>query len=332
MLTGWNRIAKHVGGVFCASLFMLGGCSGGGGGSTSLPSQPTQQNPGAPGNPAAPPGQTPPSQTPPPSTASSVKIYATTPQRNGSVNVYDEEGHQFASCPFTNLSHAFNIAFDSNNQRLYITGAPLGVNAFDLSGNPIKTQGSFAGAGGIITFDSNNHHLYTITGGEPGGAVFDEEGNPVQVSGSFSNPEPIGAVFDPFNRQIYVVNVAGGTVLVFDEQGNGIKFPNIHVCGSNAKSLAFDTHNRHFYLAGDETLGCGPETVTVFDEAGNAVTTTGTWEGADSPSAMAFDAHNNRLYVENGGGNITVYDEEGNLITTSGTFPNAGGFGLVAAP
>ena len=324
MVTGWNRIATCISGVVCASLLTLGGCSGGGSASVSLPSQPSQvQNPAQ--------------ATAPPSTSiSNVRIYATNRQLNA-ISVYDEEGHQIANCPFPNLVNPQQIAFDSNNQRLYITRSVAvdPVLAFDLNGNPIKTQGTFPNSGIFITFDSNNRRLYTFTGGQPPAAVFDEEGNPVTVSGTFSNSQEVFAVaFDPFNRQIYVGNITGAGVLVFDEQGNSIPFPNFTAC-DGISALAFDPHNRHFYIAGPLTPMCGPPNVIAFDEAGNIVKTTGTFPNVVEPFAMTFDSHNNRLYVLNVD-SITVYDEEGNQITTSGTFPNANGgsavSGMVAAP
>ncbi len=273
---------------------------------------------------------------PPSTTTSNVRIYATN-EKLKILTVYDEEGHPIANCPFPGLGNPFQIAYDSNSQRLYFTHSGPGkpVLAFDLNGNAIKTQGTFAGAGAFITFDSNNRRLYTFTGGTPPAAVFDEEGNPVTVSGTFENSQEVAvAAFDPFNRQIYVGTITGGGVLVYDEQGNFIPFPDFSACGG-ISALAFDAHNRHFYLAGPLTPMCGPPNITVFDEAGNIVKTTGTFPNAVAPTAMTFDTHNNRLYVLNVS-SITVYDEEGNQISTSGTFPNAAGnnvfSGMVAAP
>ena len=323
MLIGWNRIATYVSGVVCASLLTLGGC-GGGGSTSSLPAQPGQQQN---------PGQTP---VPPSTTTSSVKIYSTNLVLH-TISVYDEEGHPIANCPFSGLMNPFQIVFDSNNQRLYGThfGAGIPVLAFDLNGNSIKTKGAFPGAGGLITFDSNNHRLYTFSGGAAPATVFDEEGFPVTTSGTFPNADQAFAVaYDPFNRQIYVGNITGPGVTVYDEQGNQIPFPFQSSC-DGISALAFDPHNRHFYISGPLTPMCGPPNVNVFDEAGNTVKTTGTFPNADSPTAMTVDTHNNRLYVLGNFG-ITVYDEEGNQISTSGTFPNSfckcGPGGIVAAP
>ncbi|MBV8639119.1 MAG: hypothetical protein JO322_13665, partial [Candidatus Eremiobacteraeota bacterium] len=207
---------------------------------------------------------------------------------------------------------------------------------FDLNGNRIKTLGKFPGSGSVLAFDSYNHHLYTLFGGggPTRGAAFDEEGNPAKISGTFGDvTEPVAAVFDPFNRRIYVADFVTN-ISVYDEQGNGVKFPAVNMkCGNPPGALAFDPHNRHFYASATEALGCFYPIITVFDEAGNIVKTTGTFPNVGAnPIAMTFDAHNNRLYVENGPNSVTVYDEEGHQITTSGTFPNVGGFGLVAAP
>jgi hypothetical protein len=339
MITRWNQIAICLSGALCAAILMLGGCSGGGGGASSLPEQPSQQNPANPTQ--APPVQAPaPSSTTPSSTTpSNVKIYITNHVLH-MVSVYDEEGHPIAGCPFSGLD-LFQMVFDSNNQRLYGTHGGT-VLAFDLNGNPIKTKGTFPGAGGFITFDSNNRRLYTLTGNPgqpppPAGVVFDEDGNPVTISGTFlPNDEPFTVTADPLNHQIYVGNIAGSELNVFDEQGNGIPFPAISAC-DGISALAFDPHNRHFYASGpfNGTPACDRANAIVFDEAGNLLTTTGTFPNINQPFAMTFDAHNNRLYVLNISG-ITVYDEEGNQILTSGTFPNSRGNSgvnsIVAAP
>jgi DNA-binding beta-propeller fold protein YncE len=325
MVVRWNRVATCFYGVVCASFWMLSGCSGGGGGPSSLPAQPSQQQ--NPGQPSA-----------PPSATSSVRIYAVNPHL-GILQVYDEDGHPIANCPFPGLSQPIQIAFDSNNQRLYIThfGAGIPVLAYDLNGNRIMTQGSFANAGPFITFDSINRRLYAFNGaGQPPLAeVFDEDGNRVTVSGMFLNSETaVTVAFDPFNRQIYVGQITGGGVVVYDEQGNNIPFPDLSAC-DGISALAFDPHNRRFYMAGPLTPQCGTPNVIVFDEAGNIVKTTGTFPNVVAPTAMTFDTHNNRLYVLNLTG-ITVYDEQGNQISTTGTFPNSTGnstiAGIAAAP
>ena len=330
VVTGWNRIATYVSGVVCASLLTLGGCSGGSGTSSSLPSQPSQvQNPGQ-------------ATAPPITTTSNVRIYATN-EKLDTVTVYDEEGHQFANCPFPGLLPPFGIAFDSNNQRLYVThgGPGPAVLAFDLNGNPIKTKGSFPGADGIITFDSNNHQFYTFSfgGGPPHQipTVFDEEGNPVTVSGNFLNVvSTTSAAFDPFNHHIYTTNLtAAPGVTVIDEQGNAVAFSGqIGGCDGVA-TITFNPISRHFFVSGVLTPMCTPpggSNVTVFDEAGNIIPTKGTFPNVFLPRAMTFDTNSHRLYVLNDA-SITVYDEDGNQITTNGTFPNGGqGDGIVAAP
>ncbi len=102
----------------------------------------------------------------------------------GSVAVYDENGNTVSTTgTFPNLSLPAGIAFDSSNQRLYVTNDGTthipSVTAYDAEGNQVSVTGNFAGLSipGSIAFDPTSHHIYVVNAGFQNLNVYDEEGN-----------------------------------------------------------------------------------------------------------------------------------------------------------
>lgn len=270
-----------------------------------------------------------PTPTPGP-TPLGVKVYITSAQSmdtgvtRTSVTVYDEEGHQvYSPGGFPNLTYANYIAFDGNNQRLYVTNAPFfgdsSITVYDKNGYQIMTSGPFGDmleARGIV-FDPHNRYLYLANTLDMN--VYDEEGNEVMPQVPLpQGTNASGIAFVPSSNLLYYTNTVGAqNVRVVNEAVAPVQVSGPFAGLVNSYSIAYDDANGHLYATSANT-----DQVIAFDQQGNTVPTPGGFPGLSNPQAIAYDPHTQHFYVADYDGHVWVFDANGYRVNVSGTFPN----------
>ena len=202
-----------------------------------------------------------------------------------------------------------SIAFDSENNRMYVTNSggtwnennPLAgdsISVIDTSSYEVETV-TAAGAGGHgntphgIAFDSANNRMYYAIGNwqyvEDYVSVMNTADNSVSAKVTVGErPEDIA--FDSANNRMYVTNSNDDTVSVINTANNSV-IATITV-GDHPTDLAFDSANNRMYVQNYEG-----DSVSVINTANNSVIAT--ISVGDGPTSIAFDSANNRIYVAN---------------------------------
>ena len=202
-----------------------------------------------------------------------------------------------------------SIAFDSENNRMYVTNSGGTWNENNpLAGDSISVIDTFsyevetvtaAGAGGHgntphgIAFDSANNRMYYAIGNwqyvEDYVSVMNTADNSVSAKVTVGErPEDIA--FDSANNRMYVTNSNDDTVSVINTANNSV-IATISV-GDHPTDLAFDSANNRMYV-----LNYEGDSVSVINTANNSVIAT--ISVGDGPTSIAFDSANNRIYVAN---------------------------------
>ena len=203
-----------------------------------------------------------------------------------------------------------SIAFDSENNRMYVTNSggswnennPLAgdsISVIDISSYEVIETVTAAGAGGHgntphgIAFDSANNRMYYAIGNwqyvEEYVSVMNTADNSVSAKVTVGErPEDIA--FDSANNRMYVTNTNDDTVSVINTANNSV-IATISV-GDHPTDLAFDSANNRMYV-----LNYEDDTVSVINTANNSVIAT--ISVGDGPNGIAFDSANNRMYVAN---------------------------------
>jgi len=210
------------------------------------------------------------------------------------------------------------IAFDSENNRMYVTNSggswnennPLfgdSISVIDTSSNIVIETVTAAGAGGHgntphgIAFDSANNRMYYAIGNwqyvEEYVSVMNTADNSVSAKVTVGErPEDIA--FDSANNRMYVTNTNDDTVSVINTANNSViaTIPVGEQAGKefegSPNGIAFDSANNRIYVANQID-----DTVSVIDTATNSVIHT--IAVGDNPNSIAFDPVNNRMYVTN---------------------------------
>jgi len=167
-------------------------------------------------------------------------LYINEPNQN-QVLVFDEVGNQIslASGTFQNLNLPFGVGWDSSNGLIYVTNAGNNtITVFDQDGNSVQTAaGAFPGLSSPddVSWDPITGNLYVTGAFSSFGAcsvnqvfVFTSDGTPVTTSGGFpglNGPDSIVSSGNAVTPMYYVTNICGGTIGVFDKQGNPITMP-----------------------------------------------------------------------------------------------------------
>ena len=214
-----------------------------------------------------------------------------------------------------------SIAFDSENNRMYVTNSGGTWNENNpLAGDSISVIDTFsyevetvtaAGAGGHgntphgIAFDSANNRMYYAIGNwqyvEEYVSVMNTADNSVSAKVTVGErPEDIA--FDSANNRMYVTNIDDDTVSVINTANNSV-IATISV-GDHPTDLAFDSANNRMYV-----LNYEGDSVSVINTANNSVIAT--ISVGDGPTSIAFDSANNRMYVTN------VRDDSVSVINTA---------------
>ena len=210
-----------------------------------------------------------------------------------------------------------SIAFDSENNRMYVTNSGGTWNENNpLAGDSISVIDTFsyevetvtaAGAGGHgntphgIAFDSANNRMYYAIGNwqyvEEYVSVMNTADNSVSAKVTVGErPEDIA--FDSANNRMYVTNSNDDTVSVINTANNSV-IATISV-GDGPTSIAFDSANNRMYVT-----NVRDDSVSVINTANNSVIATvpvGEQAGKEfegAPNGIAFDSANNRIYVAN---------------------------------
>ena len=203
-----------------------------------------------------------------------------------------------------------SIAFDSENNRMYVTNSggswnennPLAgdsISVIDISSYEVIETVTAAGAGGHgntphgIAFDSANNRMYYAIGNwqyvEEYVSVMNTADNSVSAKVTVGErPEDIA--FDSANNRMYVTNTNDDTVSVINTANNSV-IATISV-GDGPSSIAFDSANNRMYVT-----NVRDDTVSVINTANNSVIAT--ISVGDGPNGIAFDSANNRMYVAN---------------------------------
>ena len=211
-----------------------------------------------------------------------------------------------------------SIAFDSENNRMYVTNSggtwnennPLAgdsISVIDISSYEVIETVTAAGAGGHgntphgIAFDSANNRMYYAIGNwqyvEDYVSVMNTADNSVSAKVTVGErPEDIA--FDSANNRMYVTNIKDDTVSVINTANNSV-IATITV-GDHPTEIAFDTANNRMYVT-----NVREDSVSVINTANNSVIATvpvGEQAGKEfegAPNGIAFDSANNRIYVAN---------------------------------
>ena len=210
-----------------------------------------------------------------------------------------------------------SIAFDSENNRMYVTNSGGTWNENNpLAGDSISVIDTFsyevetvtaAGAGGHgntphgIAFDSANNRMYYAIGNwqyvEDYVSVMNTADNSVSAKVTVGErPEDIA--FDSANNRMYVTNTIDDSVSVINTANNSViaTVPVGEQAGKEFEGapngIAFDSANNRIYVANQID-----DTVSVIDTATNSVIDT--IPVGDNPNSIAFDPVNNRMYVTN---------------------------------
>lgn len=255
---------------------------------------------------------------------------------NSTITAYDEQGNQQTlSGSFPGLFYPVGLAYDPNNQLLYVGMANNGnyISAYDTNGNQqTLQQGAFPNLGDPygIAYDPSNALLY-VTNYQYSNAnygsitVYDESGNEQSLPGTFFGAYQTTTIaYDPNNGFLYNTNYGccgQALVTVYDQLGvqqpTSGSFPGL----TDPEGIIYNPSNGFIYVSDPNQ-----QKILAFDENGNPQTLSGSWTGLNFPSGMAYDPDNGLIYVANSGGGltgstITAYDNNGNQQALSGSFP-----------
>lgn len=160
---------------------------------------------------------------------------------NNQIYVYDQNGSPVTlpSGAFAGVSGPYGIFWNHLNDVIYISNDGTNtITAYTASGAPLSLSGSFAGLAAPDDFvvDPANGNIYVTeaaTGflglcATSGIAEFDLNGNPITPSGGFTTvncPDSIallGASGIGAPELLYVTNIFGNSITVYDENGNDL--------------------------------------------------------------------------------------------------------------
>lgn len=237
-------------------------------------------------------------------------IYVT----NGStISTFDEQGNPVTHTgAFSGLSSATAIAYNPNQQLLYVT---------DYTGNSVKTydrQGATAVCTGCfnsglnepfgIAYDSHDDWIYVANYGNNSVSAYDYLGNAVTTSGFSGLESPRYVAFDPSDDLLYVTGGGALTKSAYLESGGSPQVLGGGFGGlSNTDGIAYDAHDGSLYVAADGAI-------EAFDDQGNARALSGSFANVDRAENALYDPYDGQLYVVNYVGTVTSYDEQGDQV------------------
>ena len=156
------------------------------------------------------------------------------------IYVYDGNGSPVTLAPgaFPNVSQPWGVTWNPLNNLIYVSNGGTGnITAYDGQGNPVALPGSFNGlqAPDDFTVDPSNGNLYVTEAATEFGLCaisgiveFDFNGNRVTPSGGFKTvvcPDGLTTLATTgvgAPELLYVANVLGNSVTVYDENGNDL--------------------------------------------------------------------------------------------------------------
>jgi hypothetical protein len=228
------------------------------------------------------------------------EVYVSYPGASGSkIVAYDTSGNviPLADNAFAGLQNPVAMAYDHDDQRLYVADSGLGqLLAFNADGTPVSgfplTQ--VPGANGVA-YDSNNRLVYVSGANQV--VAFTTDGKPVSTGGfQYTNhPSSVAYISGPY---IMVGSSDSGTIDVYDESGNWIQ--NFAAGFTATTGMSADPKVNDVFIAGKPARG-GNSVIRAYTygyiEGGVSVT---------DPHGLAYDAIDDRLYAVSGSANSIV--------------------------
>jgi len=216
-----------------------------------------------------------------------------------------------------------SIAFDSENNRMYVTNyIDDTVSVINTANNSVIATVTIGNTPNRIAFDSENNRMYYSLGNpiaDLSKTIRTIDTADHSVSANIATAEPIahGIAFDSENNRMYVVNwnawgregvpaPDNASVSVINT-ANNLEIATITV-GNGSYEIAFDSANDRMYVT-----NYIDDTVSVISTATNSVIATVTV--GDRPQGIAFDSVNNRMYVTNSADDtVSVIDTATNSV------------------
>ena len=149
---------------------------------------------------------------------------------------------------------SYDIAFDSANDRMYVTNyADDTVSVISTANNSVIATVSVGEYPYGIAFDSANDRMYVTNYADDTVSVISTANNSVIATVSVGE-NPHGIAFDSANNRMYVTSPRDNTVSVIDTANNSV-IDTISV-GESPKGIAFDPVNNRMYVTnrGDDTV------------------------------------------------------------------------------
>jgi YVTN family beta-propeller protein len=212
-----------------------------------------------------------------------------------------------------------DVAFDSENARLYVTNFNAGtVSVIDGNTNQVTATISGLGQGVFgITYDSENGKIYVTNFNA--GTVSVIDGNTNQIIDTIAvggNPTAIAVNIN--NGNIYVADGVNRVDVINPITDNIVASV---IVGNQPSGIAYDSHNGDMYVTNFSS-----NTVSVIDSNTNTVIATISMPSGSNPSGVVFDSGDGEIYVTNffqtgvgsggvgGGGIVSIIDDNTNTI------------------
>ena len=227
----------------------------------------------------------------------------------------------------------FGIAYDSGNERMYVTNIRDGtVSVIDTTTNTVIKSINVGDRPIDIAYDSGNKRMYVSNNNNNTVSVIDTTTNKVidtnpntpQIDPIKVGAGPEGIAYDPENELIYVTNRNDGTISVISTTTNRVIDTNPNTpqidpikVGETIEGIAYDPGNKRMYVT-----KIVDDTVSVIDTTTNKVIDTkpntpeiDPIKVGDTPDSIVYDPVNKRMYVTNVvDGTVSVIDTTTNKV------------------
>ena len=213
-----------------------------------------------------------------------------------------------------------DIAFDSNNNNLYVTNfGSNSVSVINDSTNKIIGNVS-VGAGPIrIFYDQYNNELYVSNRVSGTVSVINATTN-VVASNITVNGSPFEIVYDSFNHDLYVTDGASGNVTIIDSNSN--KVVGGFSLGQGSGLAAYDSANNYLYFFPQDS-----QVLYVMNGSSNQVI--GNVSGIYDLNALGYNPSNHDIYAAGNASNGFLYVISGDSANGSQIVSSLFGYGWV---
>lgn len=169
------------------------------------------------------------------------RILANSPSQN-QISIFEEDGTPITLAGgFANLNQPYGVGVNPQNGVLYVSNSGNTASLYDSAGKEVVLpSGAFSGltSPDDVTFDPATGDIFIAQAADNVGApcafsgiaVFDQNGNALDAPGGFPNiscPDQIVTNGNGVALRLYVTNITGNSIRIYDKAGNDLTPQNV---------------------------------------------------------------------------------------------------------